>query len=135
MQKIHKILIVGIIVLAMVNIASASVRPNYVVEVYGIEPAVWLAFAAGIGAVLQHVGRYYQKKHSTPDFVYDRAYLYTTALAILGGCQLVAAIPVTELTIPAIMFYLASGVTGTEGVNKITKVTTTKYIPQPGDTE
>ncbi len=117
-----KILITGIIILTMINIASASVRPTFVQEVYGIEPAVWLALAAGIGAVLQHVGRYYQKKRGNPDFVYDRAYLYTTALAVLGGCQLVAAIPVAELTIPAIMFYLFSGVTGTEGVNKATKV-------------
>jgi len=79
MQKIHKILIAGIVILTMVNIASAAVRPSYVVEVYGIEPAVWLAIAAGIGAVLQHVGRYYQKKRTSPGMVYDRAYLFTTA--------------------------------------------------------
>lgn len=140
MQKLHKIFIIGIIILAMVNLASASVRPNYVIEVYGIEPAVWLAIAAGIGAAIQHVGRYSIKKRTDPTMTYDMGYLYTTLITILAMCQGIAAIPVTELSIAGIMFYLFSGLGITEGVNKVSKTTKTKYSQQPeektpGDTE
>jgi len=119
----YKKIILGIVIIfSMMNIASASVRPVFVEMVYGLEPATWLAIAAGIGAVLQHVGRYYIKKRDNPGMKYDTAYLYTTAVTILAGCQVIAGIPVVELEIDAIMFYLFAGVTGTEGVNKITKV-------------
>lgn len=117
-----KLLIVGLVIIGMMSIASAAVRPSFVVEVYGLEPAVWLAIATGIGASIQHIGRYYVKKHSNPEMKYDPAYLYTSVVTILALCQGVAAIPVAELTVSAILFYLFSGLGINEGINKVTKV-------------
>ena len=106
----------------MITTASASVRPNYVELFYGLEPATWLAIAVGIGAAIQHIGRYSIKKRNNPDMKYDTGYLYTTIVSILAVCQLVAGVPVVELTVEAVMYSFFSGLGINEGVSKASRV-------------
>lgn len=106
----------------MITTASASIRPSYVELFHGLEPAMWLAIVVGIGAAIQHIGRYMIKKHNNPDMTYDPAYLYTTFMSIMAMCQLTASIPVVELSAAAVMYAFFSGLGINEGVSKATKV-------------
>lgn len=117
-----KIILSIVIIIGIITTASASVRPNYVELFYGLEPATWLAIAVGIGAAIQHIGRYSIKKRNNPDMKYDTGYLYTTIVSILAVCQLVAGVPVVELTVEAVMYSFFSGLGINEGVSKASRV-------------
>ena len=117
-----KIILSIVFITMMITTASASVRPNYVELFYGLEPATWLAIAVGIGAAIQHIGRYSIKKRNNPDMKYDTGYLYTTIVSILAVCQLVAGVPVVELTAEAVMYSFFSGLGINEGVSKASRV-------------
>lgn len=120
---IRKLTISVLFILMLMSTALARIEASPVkVDQYGMEPAMWLAIVVGFGAIIQHTGRYLQKKSKNPGMEYDPAYLYTTVMSSIALCQMTAAIPVAELTIPAIGYAFASGLGITEGVNKITKV-------------
>lgn len=123
MLKFRTILIIGIIILTMVNIASASIRPAYVeTDRFGMEPAEWLAVVVGFGALIHHIGRYMDKKAKDPTLKYDKGYLITTSISILAMCQLTLQVPVVELGPEAVIAALILGLGGNEGINRATKV-------------
>lgn len=118
-----KIIIGIVIIFMMMELALARVDPTFVrIDQYGMEPAMWLALVVGIGAVIQHVGRYRDKKKKDPEITYDYGFLITTVMSILVMCQLTLQVPVVELTAEAVITALITGLGGNEGMSKLSKV-------------
>jgi hypothetical protein len=119
-----KRIILSILIITMMIIpALARIDPAFVrTDQYGMEPAMWLALVVGIGAVIQHVCRYLDKKKKNPELTYDYGFLMTTAMSILVMCQLTLQIPVVELTAESIIAALITGLGGSEGFSKTSKI-------------
>ena len=123
MKTTRGILLLIFVTIVTIGTAMARIEASPVkIDQYGMSPAEWLAIIVGLGAVIQHIGRYYQKKRSNPVLTYDPGYLYTTVLGIIALCQVTLSIPVAELTGAAILYAFATGLGITEGINKITRV-------------
>lgn len=111
------------IALMLIPSALARIEPIYVqVDQYGIEPATWLALIVGITALINNVGRFYDKKKANSDLKYDYAYLRTTLISVLVMCMSVLQTPVVELSPYAILMAIIFGFGGNEVITRVTKV-------------
>lgn len=102
---------------AMARIEASPVK----VDQYGMEPAVWLALIVGIFAMINNIGRFWDKKKQNPELQYDFAYLYTTIMSILMLCMGVLQTQVAELTPAAILGAVIFGFSGNETMARLTK--------------
>lgn len=119
-----KRIIMGLVIICMmISIAAARIEPSFVqIDRYGIEPSTYLAIAVGIGALIQHLGRYSIKKRTNPDIKYDMGYAVTTLMSITAMVQLQASIPVVDLSFTSVLFAFATGLGINEATSKASKV-------------
>ena len=111
-------------ILMMMSIASASVRPAFVeVDQYGMVPAKWMAIIAVSFAFLDNLGRAWDKKRKDPEFKYNYAYLNATIIASVGIGLIALGMGVTSLGLEEIMGAIILGMGGNLTVKEGTKGT------------
>ncbi|MCK5013770.1 MAG: hypothetical protein KAS66_08110 [Candidatus Omnitrophica bacterium] len=101
--------------------ATGTPTPLMLIDSLGLSPAEWMGIAVGLGAIVQHVGRYMYKKKADPSLTYDPSYAVVTLITVVSVMQLQMAIPVTELSFGTILFAFATGLGINEGASKATK--------------
>lgn len=118
-----KIILSIVIIFGMISTASASIRPNYVELFYGYEPATWMAILAVVCALIDNLGRAWDKKRKDSEFVYNYAYLNSTILASVGVGLIVLGMDITNLGLHEILGAVSMGFGGNLLTKEATKGT------------
>lgn len=121
---LKKLILLLLVVFASIELALARIDPIFVRTYwYGLTAVECMALITAAFAILDNLGRAYDKKRQDPDFKYNYAYANVTLIAIGMTVLGVLGMDVVELNINTVVMAIIIGLGGNETFTTVAKAT------------